>query len=220
MKKAQRGFENAKVLIIVAAVLLLAIGGWYAYDRSAQPTPKSDTGSSWFKYKDDKYGFSFDYPSAWGTPQVSATNLDTGQEYIINFHKKTVSSNTNFSVAISMDSDDATAKFCDPDGKCSTSGGISKSTIESRLKTPVNFAAHDSDSYSTITTMPQEKISGISVYQKVNLSKIKVSAVVLNYQISNSSPNCIANKFSSVQGCVSSSLYDTLSTTLKSFKTT
>jgi hypothetical protein len=184
--------------------------------KSSSPAPKQ-TASQWTEFKSDEYGFKLNYPKEWGDVSVRERTLQVGKTYNINFGAPSA---TVKGVGITMDSDDYEAKYCDPDGKCYTEVGVSKTTIKDRLKNKAGLATATDDGYAMIQNYPKQKISGFSASQIVNLPKIKVSAAVASYQVFKSSDKCPQVKFinDSTLKCVTEEDYHQVSKVLKSLK--
>ncbi len=89
MYKNQNGFSAIIILISIVGIALITFSGWKVWQINYKPSPQvsSNTNSTkphsnslkpeieqyqpvippgWLTYKDDKYGFSFAYPTEWG----------------------------------------------------------------------------------------------------------------------------------------------------------
>jgi hypothetical protein len=228
--KKQKGISLLGVVIVLLVVVAACFGGWKLYNNLTDKNSDSTNGSTkqgskspaitWTDYQNAKYGVAFTYPKNWGDMvQIYEKAADVGKEYSVTFIQTGANSgDKTISFAISMGSNDLKASFCKTPGNCVTSVGTTKSSIQEQLKTGSGIAQKDDSSYVTILNDPQQKISGVSMYQIVNLSKINVSAAVLYYQKINSGVNCPADKIatSSTQGCFNQSDYETLNKIAKS----
>lgn len=220
-------------ILVLFFILLGLLGGLYVYYTSHKDKTPSDTTSSlpvsWVEYKNVKYSLEFIYPNSWGSPMISESLFQTGKHYDITFAHSPATSNSSSEVSIILDSEDAATKICDSGGEqCVVSSVLTSSVIEQKLKEDKSlFATYNNSSYATIlgnieqNSASKLSASKLSVYQVVNLPKLKVSAAQGIYAIMPSSSTCLENKFSpqnSEQNCITNDLYDTMSKILKSFK--
>lgn len=92
INKNNRGLTPIIIILIVACVLVLAGGGWYAYQKAkisagsgsalggkiqapAQNQQAVDETSNWKTYKNDQLGFEFKYPSNWQYEEESQEGI-------------------------------------------------------------------------------------------------------------------------------------------------
>lgn len=199
MKKIPRGFEATKILIVLAAALLLAVGGWYAYRKASGSISKTGDSATWSVYKNDKYGFEFIYPKEWGNPfPVEGTDNAAGQ-LSVSFKDAKEKADKRI-ITIIFYSGKAKPVVCGPEApSCVPSVVLSDERIQTILKGDKSrFIKHDSSSYSILVN--QADVGGIATlntYQIVNLPKMGVRAVQAIYSKSGDTNDCLDNKLSS-----------------------
>lgn len=222
MEEIRKKLRLQKIqLLVLGIVLFIGLGiGYFVYQNSQNEVTKKALPAEWSEYKSQKYEFGFNYPSSWGEPQVTERAVKSGKHYDILFkHKASTDDNSRSIVSISMDSEDVKEEICENSGKCFTGIGITKSYVEEQLVNKDNFTVSDSTSYARVVSFPEQKISGISAYQIVQLPQLKVTAVAANYHKANAT-GCPEKKFSIVneKRCVTRQDYEILNRVLKSFK--
>lgn len=109
MNKKSAGFGVVEVLIVVAVVAIVGVGGWYVYQMNTKATNNSETmknadvGQSendkettlpegYVRYENEKIGISFAYPQVWGEVEdklytKNEQNTAQGKLYEVNFSK-------------------------------------------------------------------------------------------------------------------------------------
>jgi len=225
--KKQKGISLIGIVIALLIIAIAGFGGWRLYNNltadnvndSNNQNPKSSV-ITWTNYQDAKHGIGFTYPKNWGdSVQIDEKAAEVGKQYSVTFIQKgDNNSNKAIAFAISMDSNDLKATFCKSASNCVTSGGITKASVEQGLKDGSGIVQKDSTSYTTLVNVPEQKISGMTIYQIVELTKINVSAVVLSYQKVGSGVNCPSDKLasSSMSSCMNKSDYEILNKIAKS----
>lgn len=212
IKKNQQGAGLLQTIIVIAIIAVVAFTGWLVYhNHHKKTTPvnnmaasQNSTKNQWNTYKNTKYGFQFSYPDSWGKPVLSTPQTQSGLSYSISFPSHTKRDNVPVVTSIYMDSNNASA---------------TKSAIQSQLKqTSFKPTVSGSTSYAVVANAPGQAVSGLSLYQIVSITKLGISGVTVNYQVTDSGHSCPQSQFSSDSNCVIQTDYDTLSKIAKSLQ--
>ena len=200
--------------ILLIIVVVFAV--WHG-QRDNNSSTATSIPAGWSQYKADKFGFEFNYPNGWGSPQVATTKGAAGNHYQVTFgaDPKFKPANKDLKTVVSMDSSDYRLTGCSA-ADCQTA--LTSKTIQTNLKTnSKSLIRHDDSSYAFLANIGGT--STLTDAQIVNLSKVKVSAVLGIYSLAGTG-SCPAGKFapSAQPGCIGPGDYDTLNQVLKSFK--
>lgn len=169
-----------KLLIVLAILIVIGLGGWYVSHRHNNNLANSSTAPGWSHYNSKKYGFEFDYLTAWGTPNVVATNQGQGKEYDVFFNK--VPPDLNHVAKLRIDSSSA-VNSCQSEANCRQLPTITKSYIQQQLKdNRLNFIGKGQDKFATLDQLATGSNTYVlAVYRAQDLSKLNASAAVGYY---------------------------------------
>lgn len=193
--------HSKKPALVIIVLVLLLLGLVYVYGQNKNASKIYDKSHQvvWKTYQAQAEGFKFSYPQTWGNPVLASLPASS---YRITFPHNSSSKNSVISF------------YMAPSGS-----GINKNYVEQLLKkSKVSAASTDSTSYTSLIYLPSEKISGLTMYQIVDIPKINVSAMTVTYQLTNSGPNCPAHKLSSQSGCINKTEYSDINKLAKSFQ--
>jgi len=215
--------------LLLAVLVLLAFGGWYAYDKNHKSAKNSSAAQSvpagWSAYKNTQYGFTFIYPDTWGSPSLSVTPADKGQSYSIVFIRQNLSPQDQAkqpTVSMHFDSKDLSRKICaaNDQNDCTTQTAFTSDNVKTALKNKSSFTISDSNSGAIVSVGPTPSSQVLSSQQIVSLTKADSSAVRANYIIQNADKSCTQNAFSpnSMMNCITQNTYDTVNKVLKSIQ--
>ena len=172
-------------------------------NKSADSQTSTNIPSEWTSYKNDQYGITLSYPKTWGQPEINS-GQGQSKSYSVTFPKYTKRGSSNVTTLFYMDPNDLVAN---------------KSSIQSQIRSGVPSAvASDSSSYATVFSSQSQHISGLSLYQIINLPKIGITGVMAHLQVVNTKVSCPSNQFSQADTCITRSDYDNLNKITKSIK--
>lgn len=217
---------TAVILAVIAAAIVAAV-----LTRSPKNNQSSNQTSSWQVYQNKNLGFSFNYPTAWGTPKLTDTTPagSPGHSYSMSFVKSAQGPHNQFTqtAAIFLETKDLVKGYCTSASasSCTTVSGFSAGAITpvlNQINSPqyAYVVKHDATSYAQVDNS-DKKVSVLLDFQKVNLTTANVSAVTGKYSIvrgDNPKTTCPANQFSSANNCVSLANYNDLNKVLKSIQ--
>lgn len=214
-------FKMIKLDIIAAFVLLILViifSVWYSHHQSKPAVSSSNLPEGWSQFQSTKYGFKFEYPTDWGSPQVAKTIGKTGHHYDISFQQDAEKKSSNAIISISLDSNDYTKSVCPKPKACQTINiSVTSKNITSDLKSTSNYAASDNNSYAFITHLPAA--TELIDKQIISLPKLNVSAGVATYILGGNS-KCPTDKFAAggQSTCITRSDYSKINQLMKSIK--
>lgn len=215
-------------LLAMLVILTVALaGGLYLY-KNKEESAKNSLPSGWVEYKNDKYGFKFNYLGDWGGPIVSETIGDTGKTYTIVFANSDNPSSrieTKSSLSIRFDSLDYSKRICaaDDGSSCTTIKAFTGEQLAARLKSKSNLALYDESSYATIASqggINETQMTALNVHKKVVLSRINADALQASYIMYGIPASCKKDNFSTDEGadCLKKTHYENVGALLSSFK--
>lgn len=207
-------------------------------------TPTIITQSGWKWYENRSAGFRVSYPKEWGKPDFTSYGGDSGVSYRINFlpgpqyrlsHGTTTKSRS--SIMIGFDSIDFSKDDSMP-GVVNRKIGpyTTKKSIERMIKsiksegtiqwgTPgestTTIVDYNSKSYSILLdNIHKGATNELSVFQFVNLPKLKVDSAFVIYEILDRPSSCEESKLSKndKEGCLTFEINDTLIKVLSSLQ--
>ncbi|MBX4190944.1 hypothetical protein KW794_02545 [Candidatus Saccharibacteria bacterium] len=204
-----RARSSILMVIILAIIVLAALATWYFTKPASKQVYSGATTvsipSDWLEYKATKYGFVFNYPKTWSSPEVKESVLEGVKQEEITFSGN---SKTTYSVVTFMTPDNA---------KVTSNRANIQKTLAGDKK---SFLKYDGGSYSTaLMDSGTKSIAQINISQIVNLPKLKISAAVTEVLL-NPNSKCAGNKLaaSSNDGCFSETDYTTVSQFVKTVR--
>lgn len=216
----KKGFSLPAGLVVFALAGLVALGGWLAWQWQIQNANRIS--GKWVEYKNQELGFRLEHPQNYGTPSVQSRPLSKGKTYTIMFSKASARDQgkdiTRF-VNLTMESQDLIKKFCEAPGKCSEVPAVTSSYIEGQLKTSaIPKVAKGADFYAIVNT-GNLGVNNLTIYKRVDLKKIDVSAVQASYAKKAKINDCPKQKFGPEKdGCISKDIYSELNKLVSSIK--
>jgi len=211
-----------RVKIAVISVLALALVGlgyvYYQKNHSSSANKSAAVPAGWAEYKNDEYGFKFIYLQDWGEPQVRVSDGDKGKSYTIIFSKNGQSLQQNqgeSSLSIRFDSKDYSKKICavNEPTSCAETRAFTAKNVQERLKNKDGLVEYTDTSYATVSSqggMNNTKMFALNIDSVVDIKKVNVDALRLNYVLLGAPNNCEDNNFpaESTSGCMKRSHYD------------
>jgi hypothetical protein len=203
--------------------------------------------SGWTWYTNTQIGFQLAYPSTWGQPTSSNSPGVTGTLYELDFSPDTGTPPTNQygtpeyksrdPIMVQLATDNYSFTSTNDAGKTGTGGPEATSaSVEKVLSTISSYksncspgtcqpiVAHNATSYSAIlTNTPSSSTTDLlDLYGIVNLPKMNVSGIFIDYEQLDSESDCTLNALSSnsKQFCINQNVQDTLSQVASSVKAT
>lgn len=215
----QEGFPNrhfGKLLIILAIMVVIGLGGWYTSHRHNNNPAYSSPG--WAHYTSKKYGFEFDYLTAWGKPTIIVNNKGSGKHYDVMFDKNPP--DLTHIAKLSFDTNNATIT-CDHDESCETVPAITRAYIQQQMKNnTLNFVGKGVDKYAILIRLPQGTYNTdtLSMYRAQDLSKLDASAAT-GYYSKKVNKDCPINQLPDSGNCITPANFNDLNKAVASIRT-
>lgn len=215
MEKGQPNIGNnssRKFLYLSVVIIILIAASGYFWHRHSNGAKVSYNGSKlslpfdWKEYKATKYGFMFNYPKLWSTPQISQVDQQGIKKDQVVFSSN---SEVKYSVMVSMASD---AKSSTP------LRSVIRQALSGNKKT---FLKYDDSSYSTALVDPSTNSLGqVSLSQIINLPALNISGATVEVLLnpSNKCGNGGRLATNNSDGCFSEADYTSVSQLSKSIR--
>lgn len=184
--------------------------------------------ANWSWYTNTDYGFKIAYPDKWGAPRATTTDKGTvGHVYDTSWF-----SANDFVANVRIDSVDYEGQGCNDSGTCHTYNTTNTAAVYSKELKIIKDNSYDNsyytlvnnneDSYATILVNTQEatNTSLINSYRVVSILKINSSAAYGEFELLDSSPECVPKQLSPVSAnrCITQPLVDDLVNVMSSLQ--